>query len=176
MLLNPEMVHDMADKGGGIIIWQDFTKLGKVSGKELNNFTDMISGMLRLRPTMSAAFVTAPILISEKISNNIRDEMRRFEDKFDAKHLANYMVTLRMELPPQAKKVPIIFQGWLLIDQSTESDNIFACSQLVQDRSPRKMIPFQPETSYIVPTAERDALPHASEGMRQGVKSNPDTI
>ncbi|CAK9081405.1 unnamed protein product [Durusdinium trenchii] len=146
MLLNPEMVHDMADKGGGIIIWQDFTKLGKVSGKELNNFTDMISGMLRLRPTMSAAFVTAPILISEKISNNIRDEMRRFEDKFDAKHLANYMVTLRMELPPQAKKVPIIFQGWLLIDQSTESDNIFACSQLVQDRS---LSEFQETAQYL---------------------------
>ena len=29
------------------------------------------------------------------------------------------------------------------------------------------MIPFAPETSYVVPSAERDSLPHASEGMRQ---------
>ncbi|CAK9073806.1 unnamed protein product [Durusdinium trenchii] len=114
---------------------------------------------------MSAGFVTCPILMSERISNNLRDEMRRFEDKFDAKGLANIMVTLRMELPPSSKKVPIV-HGWLVVDQSTMSENIFMSSQLVLDRSPRKMIPFAPETSYIVPSAERDALPHASEGNR----------
>lgn len=31
------------------------------------------------------------------------------------------------------------------------------------------MIPFAPETAYVVPSAERDSLPHASEGMRQGL-------
>lgn len=33
-------------------------------------------------------------------------------------------------------------------------------------RSPRKLIPFAPEASYIVPSAERDALPRAQEGTR----------
>ncbi|CAK9037139.1 unnamed protein product [Durusdinium trenchii] len=92
--------------------------------------------------------------------------MRRFEDKCDAKGLANHLVILRMEMPHSSKKVPIIFHSWLVLDESTASENIFSGCQLFLDRSPRKMIPFQPETAYIVPSAERDALPHASEGFR----------
>ena len=124
----------MNTKSGGILAWVDCTKLGKVSSKELNTYADIIATTVRLKPMMSVAFVAAPILISEKISNNLRDEMRRFEDKFDAKGLANFMVTLRMELPPSTKKVPIIFHGWLVMDQATSNDNIFIGSQLVSDR------------------------------------------
>ena len=36
----------------------------------------------------------------------------------------------------------------------------------VSPRSPRRLIPFQSEATYIVPCAQRDSLPHASEGMR----------
>lgn len=43
---------------------------------------------------------------------------------------------------------------------------LLAFQKFVLPRAPRKLIPFQPETSYIVPCAQRVALPHASEGMR----------
>ena len=33
-------------------------------------------------------------------------------------------------------------------------------------RSPRPSIAWPPESSYIVPVAEKDSVPHASEGMR----------
>ena len=124
----------MSSNSGGLVTWVDCTKLGKVSSKELNTYADIIASTIRIKPLMSVAFVAAPILVSEKISNNLRDEMRRFEDKFDAKGLANFMVTLRMELPPSTKKVPIIFHGWLIMDQATSQENIFIGSQLVSDR------------------------------------------
>lgn len=130
---HPEYLQDTIAKSGAILVWQDMTKCGKVSGKELNSFTEILANVFRQKPTMSAGFVTCPILMSERISNNLRDEMRRFEDKFDAKGLANIMVTLRMELPPSSKKVPIV-HGWLVVDQSTMSENIFMSSQLVLDR------------------------------------------
>lgn len=36
-------------------------------------------------------------------------------------------------------------------------------------RSTRVDIPWQSESKYIVPCAEKDGLPHASEGMRLGI-------
>ena len=36
----------------------------------------------------------------------------------------------------------------------------------VAARTTRDSIPWQPETAYIVPSAEKDATPHASEGNR----------
>lgn len=127
-------------QSGAILVWQDLTKLGKVTGKELNVYTDVLATLLRQKPCFTAAFVTCPVLVSEKVSNNMRDEMRRFEDKFDAKGLANYMMTLRMEIPPSSKRVPLVFHGWLVIDSSSEADgmnsarNIFLDSQLMMDR------------------------------------------
>ncbi|CAK9111902.1 Uncharacterized protein SCF082_LOCUS51902 [Durusdinium trenchii] len=111
------------------------TKLGKISGKDLSYCADNLGNILRYHPNKSIAFVVAPILISEKTSNNSRDEMRRIEDKYLAKGLATYMVTIRMEIPPTTKKVPLVFHGWLVLDASSESENIFKQCQLMQDRS-----------------------------------------
>lgn len=33
-------------------------------------------------------------------------------------------------------------------------------------RSNRNELPWTPEAAYVVPTAEKDKLPHASEGVR----------
>lgn len=131
---DPEFMQDLSAKDGGVVVWQDMTKLGKISGKDLSYCADNLGNILRYHPNKSIAFVVAPILISEKTSNNSRDEMRRIEDKYLAKGLATYMVTIRMEIPPTTKKVPLVFHGWLVLDASSESENIFKQCQLMQDR------------------------------------------
>ena len=130
-----QFTNDIGRNAGGVIIWCDFSKLGKVSGKELNAFADVIANMLRLKPASTCAFAVAPILISEKVSSHWRDELRRFEDKFDAKQVRNTLISVRMELPPSSKRVPIVYHAWMLMDEATLEDNIFTQSQLWLDRS-----------------------------------------
>lgn len=131
---NPEFLLDLQSESGGLLVWQDFTKLGKLSSKELNTFADILYNALRQRPTMSAGLLMCPVLVSEKVSSTYRGEIRRIEDKLDTKGLSNFLVTVRMDLPPTLKKVPIIFHGWLVVDQATESENVFMSSQLAFDR------------------------------------------
>ncbi|CAL1163042.1 unnamed protein product [Cladocopium goreaui] len=97
-------LQDVLAKSGAVLLWGDLTKLGKITGKELDSMAHVVSSVIRQKPTMSAAFLVAPVMAK----TNIRTEMR----------------------------------------------------------STRRLIPFAAETSYIVPSAERDSLPHASEGMR----------
>lgn len=132
--LNPEFISEISVKDGGTIVWMDLTKLGKVSGKELNSFADALSSCLRQRPTHSVGFITCPILLSDRISNNLRSEMRRYEDKFDMKNLMSILISLRMEIPPSSRKTPIVFHSWLVVDDATQNDNVFMSSQLVCDR------------------------------------------
>ena len=49
-----------------------------------------------------------------------------------------------------------------------ETEN-YSCSSFCKSllRATRQELPWQTESSYVVPTAEKDALPHASEGPRQ---------
>ena len=60
---------------------------------------------------------------------------RKIEDKSDAKGIASFPISIRMELPPQNKAVPIHFGGWVLLDDGTVADNIFLNCQLMQDRT-----------------------------------------
>eukprot|EP00435_Cladocopium_sp_Y103_P033652 s1099_g8.t1 len=123
------MCKELEAKSGALLVWQDMTKLGKISGKELDTAANVMSLALRMRPAASAGFITCPVLISAQAST-LRDEMRRFEDKLDAKGLANHLISLRMEIPPTSKKVPITFYGWLVMDGTAESSNVFSGSQL----------------------------------------------
>lgn len=130
----PEFITDVSADSGGLVIWQDMTKMGKVSSKEMSAMVDTIAALVRKKPASTIGFITSPVLISEKLANNTRDMMRRFEDKCDAKGLANHLVILRMEMPHSSKKVPIIFHSWLVLDESTASENIFSGCQLFLDR------------------------------------------
>ena len=126
----------MDGKSGAVVLWCDFSKMGKVSGKDLSMVADHLETSMKLRPTMTVGIIMAPILISEKISNNARDEMRRFEDKLSAKALSQTMIVVRMELPPSTKRVPIVYHGWVVCQQATEKQNVlYQSSQLCQDRS-----------------------------------------
>lgn len=124
----------MTAKNGSLIVWIDFTKLGKTTNKDISSMVDLMTALFRNKPTASVAFVTAPVLVSEKLANNVRDAMRRFEDKCDLKHVANHLCTIRMDLPPSTKRVPLCFQAWVCMDAATEADNHFSSCQLLLDR------------------------------------------
>lgn len=153
-------------------------------------------------------------------------KVRRMEDKMDFKGLANHTVVLRMDAPANGKKVPLVFQAWVVLDEQSEDQNIFKTCQLLADRTglpklqnlaglrqsrllfhhcstwfqwniklpvvtgismklmkqfrnfhmssfgsygraPRALIPFLPESKYVVPT-DLESLPHTAEGSRQG--------
>lgn len=51
----------------------------------------------------------------------------------DAKDLVSENVYIRMEPPPNTKKVPLLFQAWLVVTEAKE--NIFANCALAQDRT-----------------------------------------
>jgi len=127
---NPKYLQDVLAKSGAVLLWGDLTKLGKITGKELDSMAHVVSSVIRQKPTMSAAFLVAPVMAK----TNIRTEMRRVEDKMDMKNMTSILCTVRMEVPPTSKRVPLVFHSWLIIDEATQAENIFASSQLVMDR------------------------------------------
>jgi len=133
MLHSPEMSKELQSKGGALLVWLDMTKLGKMTGKELDRAINSMCAALRLQPTTSVGFLTAPVLVSAQASSS-REEMRRVEDKMDMKQLSNHLVCLRMEVPPSTKKVPLTFFSWIVMDSSTEASNIFRGCQLYADK------------------------------------------
>ena len=49
-----------------------------------------------------------------------------------------------MEVPPTSKRAPLVFHSWLIMDEATQAENIFASSQLVMDRFniEKNLLPF----------------------------------
>ena len=60
----------------GNIVWLDFTKSGRVSNVDLNDYCDLVAMILKKKPQSSAALVVCPFLVSEKVSNGQRGEIR----------------------------------------------------------------------------------------------------
>lgn len=54
----------------------DATKLGRVSNSDLSDCVDLLSTILSRKPETSAGIVIAPHLISEKVGNGLRGELR----------------------------------------------------------------------------------------------------
>lgn len=161
-------MDDINKECGLILTWCDLTKLGKVSAKDLDSLCDLVEKAMKKYPSKSAAFITCPVLKSEKVGNSVRAEMKRVEAKLDAKHLDNHLVTLRMDVPASSlKRVPLVFYGWVVLPPDCE-ENMFRASQLLADQTPRQLVPFAPESSYIVPYSDVDALPLSAEGARRG--------
>lgn len=75
-----EFINDLQTmekfKTGGMICWVDFTKSGKISPNELNDTLDLVQSILGRLPTRSCAFVIAPHLISDRVQNGLRGEIR----------------------------------------------------------------------------------------------------
>lgn len=61
-------------------------------------------------------------------------EMRRIEDKMDARNLHTELIIIRMSNPPASKKVPLQFYAWLIRDFQTKDENVFADCQLLADK------------------------------------------
>ena len=59
---------------------------------------------------------------------------RRVEDKCEAKGLHLEAFTLRTENPPSAKKKPLVYPGWLIMDNAGKDVNAWAPCLLAQDR------------------------------------------
>ena len=59
---------------------------------------------------------------------------RRLEAKFDAKSLWPEAISIRCATPPAQRRVPIQFDGWIVVAENSKDSNWFMSSQLVQDR------------------------------------------
>ncbi|CAL1132158.1 unnamed protein product [Cladocopium goreaui] len=151
---------------GALVVWADLTKFGRLGVSDLNFVVSIIHKALSKVPTKGVAILIAPHLVSEKVSGGQRGDVRRIEDKLDSRQLLNQLITIRMECPPASKKVPLQMLGWIVMLEGAVEENIFKGSQLMTDRSTRQAVPWASESSYIVPAAEKDSLPHASEGQR----------
>ncbi|CAK9013583.1 unnamed protein product [Durusdinium trenchii] len=150
--------------GSPAIIWVDLMKAGRLTGGDVSDYVDLIGVALQKAGKMGCAIVVSPFLSSEKIPN--RGSQGRLEAKFDAKSIWSEAITVRCSQPPSQRKVPIQFDGWVLLAESSRDENIFRSCQLIQDRSNRHEVAWQAEANYIVPVASKDTVPHASEGMR----------
>ncbi|CAJ1344536.1 unnamed protein product [Effrenium voratum] len=164
--ITEQFITDVSGEDAAMCVWADCTKLGRLSNCDLNFLAEMMQLVLAKKPTQSVGVVICPYLVSEKVNNGQRGEVRRIEDKLDAKSLFSQMIAIRMDSPPTAKKVPLQFLGWLVFQDDTLSDNIFNSCQLMSDRATRGCLPWLAESSYVIPAAEKDNLPHASEGQR----------
>lgn len=74
-------------------------------------------------------------------------QRRRWEDKFDMKALKQSTISIRCSPPHGKRKVPLHFDGWVLMPDAGSSDNIFANCLLLQDRR-IKCVSFQVELIF----------------------------
>ena len=93
---------------------------------------DMIEAVVSKRPQKTICIIIAPWLTSEK--RTFRKELRRIEDKLEAKGLHAEQCMLRMEKPPEKKAVPSNFIFYVCLHQNSMDDNPFAKCQLILDR------------------------------------------
>lgn len=116
-------------------MWVDLMKIGRVGQQELNNLVDLLGVALHSRPTASCAIIIAPFLISEKVSNGLRGEVQRLEDKLDCKKIVSTSISIRCGDRPATKKVPLVFPGWIAISEAGMEENVFRSCQLMADRT-----------------------------------------
>ncbi|CAE7938743.1 unnamed protein product, partial [Symbiodinium necroappetens] len=81
-----------------------------------------------------AGILIVPVLSSSRVGSGIRGEIRRLEDKLDAKFLDNVSINIRMGEPHNNKKHALLYPAMVCWASGT-SENIFQTSKLVVDRS-----------------------------------------
>ncbi|CAL1147634.1 unnamed protein product [Cladocopium goreaui] len=148
-----------------VVAWADMMKCGRPTNNETDEYATLLSHVLHKRPKNAVGVIIAPFLVSAN-QQGYRGQLRTWEDKMDAKSLRNESIAIRCTTPPAKRRVPIQFDGWIAMSDKSTEDNVFDRCQLLLDRATRQEIAWQAEANYVVPTAEKDAVPHASEGSR----------
>ena len=118
-----------------LIMWMDLMKVGRVGKDELNNLCDLLEVGLHGRPTAACAVVIAPYLVSKTVTNGLHGEIRRVEDKLDAKGIMSTAFSIRCAAPPSNKRVPWVFTAWVCLCESGRDENLFKSCQLICDRT-----------------------------------------
>ena len=85
----------MAEDNVFEIIWVDLSKMGRVCNNFLNAMADVLQVLLRHSRVCSV--VIAPLLASAGVLHGSRGELRRIEDKLDAKALSASAINLRVQ-------------------------------------------------------------------------------
>lgn len=71
-----QFVDDATADGGGVLVWADLTKFGRVSNHDLNFVVETMSSVLSKKPTSSIGYIVAPYLASDRVVNAARGERR----------------------------------------------------------------------------------------------------
>lgn len=66
--------------------------------------------------------------------NQSRSLARRWEDKFDARGFKQHAIAIRCAPPSSKRRVPLHFDGWVLMMDVGSQNNMFSTSQLISDR------------------------------------------
>ena len=61
---------------GPIIVWCDLMKAGRLTGNDVNDYVELIGGVLNKGGPRATAIVVAPFLTSEKVTSGHRGELR----------------------------------------------------------------------------------------------------
>ena len=112
-------------------------KVGRVGKEELNTFAGLLELALQSKPETTCAIIIAPYLVSEKVTNGLRGEIRRVEDKMDAKQITTVSFSIRCAAPPSNKKVPLVFPAWFAFSDNGQEQNVFRQCPLETDRTPK---------------------------------------
>ena len=75
-ILSWQFMDTMRSHATSNVVWVDFTKMGRLSNSDMNMCIDLAASILQKKPQTSVAIVVCPVLISERIKNNIRGEIR----------------------------------------------------------------------------------------------------
>ena len=134
------------------VVWADLTKLGRLKSDDVNEICDLIRSILSHSPGIMVGVLIVPVLASSKVASGLRGEirllgyswysplglqtplqLRRLEDKLDAKFLDNVCVNIRMAEPHNNKKHALLYPA-LICWPAGVQDNLFQSSRLVVDR------------------------------------------
>ena len=69
---------DKFKNDGGVVVWLDYTKYGKLTNTDLNDSLDLMKACMARSPEKVVAFIICPFLVSEKaaVQGSLRGEIR----------------------------------------------------------------------------------------------------
>ncbi|CAE7749170.1 unnamed protein product [Symbiodinium sp. CCMP2456] len=148
------------------IVWADFTKCGTVQQDTLDEVTEEIRRICAAYPNKSCAVVIAPAMTSARVVAGKRGEMRRMEDKLDAKCLTSLRFAIRMDGTGHGnRRLPLLFPA-LFACSDAATKNVFGNSKMLVCTS--QEITWLPVREYKVPRA-RNTTPCTTENMERSL-------
>ncbi|CAE7777691.1 unnamed protein product [Symbiodinium sp. CCMP2456] len=148
------------------IVWVDYTKCGALQQDELDDSMEEVRRILATFPNKGAAVVIAPALTSARVVAGKRGEMRRIEDKMDAKSLISVRFSIRMDANGHGnRRLPLLFPA-LFACSDGATKNVFAGSKMLVCTA--KDVSWLPVREYKVPRT-RNATPCTTENMERSL-------